>query len=217
MARRPISIKRRRRRSIILTLMSIAGIAVICAVWRAAGPSGEAEAAEATEKPLSEETTIHPPDYGKNDLPIVFKTPKPDIFQAEFTEDEITMAAQALWGEAHGVESRMEQAAVVWCFLNRVDRWGESLGDIVTSPHQFAYSAAYITVDDQGRDLKDVVYDVVERWEREKNGKSDVGRVLPSQYLYFGGDGEHNYFRTDYNRFDDVWEWTLPSPYKEDK
>ena len=38
-----------------------------------------------------------------------------------WTEEEVTILAQMLWGEARGVKSITEQAACVWCVLNRVD------------------------------------------------------------------------------------------------
>lgn len=36
------------------------------------------------------------------------------------------------------------------------------------------------------------------RWELEKMGYIDVGRTLPSEYLYFSGNGEYNTYRTEY-------------------
>lgn len=38
-----------------------------------------------------------------------------------WTEADLELIAQTVWAEARGVESRAEQAAVVWCILNRVD------------------------------------------------------------------------------------------------
>ena len=140
---------------------------------------------------------------------------EPLDFQAAITDEEITLAAKTVWGEAHGVESRMEQAAVVWCALNRVEEWGDPLWKIVTAKHQFAYDPENPTVDDFGRDLEELVRDVVARWEREQNGDFGVGRVLPHGYLFFGGDGEHNYFRREYDDFGSVWGWHLPNPYEE--
>ena len=140
--------------------------------------------------------------------------PQDPPFTADITDDEIYMAAQTVWGEAHGVQSRMEQAAVVWCVLNRVDAWGDSLSKIVTAPHQFAYGPDNPTVDDFGRDLIELVMDVIGRWESEKCGEQNVGRVLPSQYLWFGGENGHNWFRDSYTSFDNIWDWSLPDPYE---
>ena len=46
-----------------------------------------------------------------------------------WTEAELELIAQTVWAEARGVESRAEQAAVVWCILNRVDAgtWGDTI------------------------------------------------------------------------------------------
>lgn len=149
--------------------------------------------------------------------PIMEPKIEPLEFQRSFTDEEIEMAAKVVWGEARGIESRMEQAAVVWCLLNRVDKYNESLWRVITKPYQFNYSADYATVDDYGRDLVELVKDVVDRYEREKNGETDVGRVLPKMYLWFGGEDGHNHFRNNYefNSGTIMWGWTLPDPYTE--
>lgn len=46
-----------------------------------------------------------------------------------------------------------------------------------------------------------------------KDGETDTGRVLPSDYLWFSGDGKHNYFRNAY-KGGETWDWSLPSPYE---
>lgn len=143
--------------------------------------------------------------------------PMPTVtIETEIPEDrsDITIAAKAVWGEARGVESEMEQAAVVWCFLNRVDKYGNTLGEVVTEPNQFHYNKDFPTVDDYGRDLEELVKDVVDRWVMEQSGQTNVGRVLPREYIYFSGDGEHNHFRTDYADFSNVYDWTLENPYR---
>lgn len=47
----------------------------------------------------------------------------------------------------------------------------------------------------------------------EKNGETDVGRVLPKEYTFFIGDGFENHF-TDEWKSTDYWDWSLPSPYE---
>ena len=206
--RHPIPIKRRKRQCIGWTIFAIICIAVIVLIWRAVGTKKEPSEG----KPLSEETTIHPSEFIR---PPAAPTATPATFKANFTDEEITIAAKTVWGEARGIESQMEQAAVVWCALNRYDNGhGESLESIFTEPHQFHYDESFSTVDDYGRDLTALVRDVVGRWEREKNGETNVGRVLPSEYIYFGGDGTHNYFRDDYNFNGNIWDWSLPNPYE---
>ena len=40
-----------------------------------------------------------------------------------------------------------------------------------------------------------------------------LGRVLPPEYLFFGGDGKHNTFRTEWDG-GEYWDWSWPSPYE---
>lgn len=126
-------------------------------------------------------------------------------------EAEVEMLARVLWGEARGVPSDMEKAAVVWCVLNRVDaeRWPDTVAGVVTEPSQFAgYSPDYPATEE----LKAIAADVLTRWERERREGGDVGRVLPAEYFFFTGDGERNYFRTEFTG-GTFWDWTLPNPY----
>jgi hypothetical protein len=134
---------------------------------------------------------------------------------------DVTMLAKLVYGEARGVESQTEQAAVIWCVLNRVDSegygMGKSIKHVVTFKNQFiGYSPKHPTVDDYGRDLKVLASDVLERWHRESQGETDVGRVLPKEYKWFCGKNGHNVFRDAYKRSEaNTWNWTLESPYKE--
>lgn len=36
-----------------------------------------------------------------------------------YTEETVTMCAKVVWAEARGIQSKAEQAAVIWCILNR--------------------------------------------------------------------------------------------------
>ena len=115
-----------------------------------------------------------------------------------------------LWGEARGVPSDTEKAACVWCVLNRVNQGMGTIVEVVTAPYQFVGYQEHHPVDP---DLKELCEDVLERWYREKSGETDVGRVLPSDYLFFTGDGEHNYFRNAYKN-GEIWTWDYESPYE---
>lgn len=129
------------------------------------------------------------------------------------SDDEIDILAQLVWAEARGVDSRMEQAAVVWCALNRVDAgmWGSTITEVVTAKHQFAYRpSAPVT-----EEMRELVADVVDRWVREQLGSDDVGRVLPEDYLYFAGRNGRNWFRQEYGSRA-YWDWSLPDPYSEE-
>ncbi len=59
-----------------------------------------------------------------------------------YTEADVEMLARLIWVEARGVESQTEQAAVVWCVLNRLynpDRLENSIAEVVCAPYQFDY------------------------------------------------------------------------------
>lgn len=127
--------------------------------------------------------------------------------------EDVEMLAKLLYGEARGVESETEQAAVVWCVLNRVDATGYACGgnieQTVTFKNQFT---GYDPDNPVEPELAKLAKDVLTRWYAEKAGYTNVGRVLPKKYLYFMGDGHHNHFTTEY-KGDDCWDWELDSPY----
>lgn len=128
----------------------------------------------------------------------------------QWTAEEATALAKMLWGEARGISSDTEKAACIWCVLNRVDSGQGTIIDVVTAPYQFVGYQESNPVD---VDLYALCEDVLSRWYREKDGETDVGRVLPSEYLFFTGDGQHNYFRNAYKN-GMVWTWGYKTPYK---
>ena len=129
----------------------------------------------------------------------------------EVTEYEINMLAKAVWGEARGC-NKLQQSAVVWCILNRVDAGRGSIAEVITAPDQFhGYSRNFPVTDE----IKTLVEDVVARWKLEKTICGDVGRTLPSKYLYFRSDGTGigNIFRTEWSGNYEVWNWDCWNPY----
>lgn len=197
--------KRRRRRarpSLPLLVLSAAVVSLFFALAAIAGADNAAELPEATIAPYAERVTQNTPVAATPEA-----TPAPYIPN----ETEVEMLARLIWGEARGVASDMEKAAVVWCVLNRVDAdgWPDTVAEVVTQPFQFVgYSPDYPATEE----LKEIAADVLTRWEREKQEGGDAGRVLPAEYVFFTGDGERNYFRTEY-RGGVYWEWTLNNPY----
>lgn len=129
-----------------------------------------------------------------------------------YTPAEAVMMAKVMYCEARGVRSRTEIACVGWTICNRVDAGYGALAKVITAPNQFAYRAGAPTVSDYGYDLAALAADVLDRWSRERAGQTDVGRVLPRDYLWYAGDGRHNYFRNRY-RNGTRWNYALPSPY----
>lgn len=153
-----------------------------------------------------------------------------EIIAKEYDLDIIDIAYLARTIAGEGGTGNMERAAVAWCVLNRVDSsiYPGTIQAVVTSPNQFHLS--YYIYD---ADIR-LAADVLERWYREKDGETNVGRVLPSQYCYFRGfkwkdratewgmprpTRSHNWFftRAEYNKGKyerDYWDWSLPNPYE---
>lgn len=158
------------------------------------------------------ETTQAPPtEMYQVDLPIVTQTTRakeePDT---ALDPEELELVARTIWGEAEGVASRDEQAAVAWCILNRVDAWGKTIEEVVTAPSQF--HGYYRVKGEVPENFRYLAADVMNRWNAEKKGSKDVGRVLPAGYLYFVGDGDRNHFTKEWGTRN-YWDWSLPSPY----
>lgn len=122
------------------------------------------------------------------------------------TDKEINMIAQTIWGEARGL-STIEQSMVVWCILNRVDDgyWGDSVAEVITYPNQFhGYHKSYPIEEE----FVALARDVVTRWQMEKYCTGNIGRTLPSKYLYFNAKNGHNVFKTNYKQPYESYDWS---------
>lgn len=126
------------------------------------------------------------------------------------TEEELTILAKIVYREARGIENKAHQAAVIWCILNRVDDgyWGDTITEVATYPNAFAW----VPDTPVEQEFLLLAADVCERWNLEKAGASEVGRVLPTEYLYFTGSGGLNHFTTEW-KGTKTWDWSLKSPY----
>ena len=128
------------------------------------------------------------------------------------TSEDAEIMAKMMWGECRGIDSKMEQAATAWCVLNRVDdeRWGDTIREVITQPHQFTGYRPSNPVDPE---LLELAQDVIDRWQAEKDGQTDVGRVLPKEYTFFAqGGGGHNNFSETWP-ISKIWDWSLDDPY----
>ncbi|MCX4266161.1 MAG: cell wall hydrolase, partial [Firmicutes bacterium] len=59
-----------------------------------------------------------------------------------YTEADVEMLARLIYTEARGVNSKTEQAAVVWVVLNRLDnpnRPQKTIAEVICAPYQFDY------------------------------------------------------------------------------
>ena len=123
---------------------------------------------------------------------------------------DAVIIAKVIYAEARGIDNQMDQAAVAWCILNRLDTgiWGNTVKKVVTSPYQFAWRRSAPVIDE----YYEIACDVLLRWNLEKMGLEDVGRVLPKEYLYFTGRNGKNYFRDEYEG-GTYWNWDCTNPY----
>lgn len=173
------------------------------------------EVATPTPKPTptpTPEVVVEEPTPEATPEPTPEPTPTPEPVVPTYSSEAI-MIAKVIYSESRGIYSQTEQACVAWTILNRADAYGSSVAAVITAPNQFAYVPSAPTVDDYGRDLVALAQDVLDRWYREKAGETNVGRVLPQGYLYYHGDGKHNYFRQEYGNKRNVWDYAWGTVY----
>lgn len=131
------------------------------------------------------------------------------IVEVTIEATDVELIAKTIWGEARGL-STLEQSAVIWCILNRVDAGYGTIVDVITAPNQFVGYSSSNPVTDEFAALAE---DVLTRWQMEKLCIGDIGRTLPSDYLWFTGDNQHNYFRNAFSGNYDTWNWDCWNPY----
>ena len=130
--------------------------------------------------------------------------------QTFYTDADAVILAKIMRSEGGSIKSDTEKACLAWVVLNRVDAgYGDTIAVVATAAAQFGYNSKTPVRDD----LLYLSYDVLGRWAREKNGETDVGRVLPKDYMWYNGDGKHNYFRNAYIG-GTIWDYSLTSPYE---
>ena len=117
----------------------------------------------------------------------------PEVVE-KYSSHEITLAAQTVWGEARGC-SRDEQKLVVWCICNRADARNQSVEEVITAPYQFA---GYDPDHPVEPEIVEVVEEVLQAWDRGEEALVLSPYATTSNYQFFRGDGEHNWFREEY-------------------
>lgn len=170
-------------------------------------------------EPLTVENQIVPTQFdGYVEQPEVTNDEVPQMTEEELIRSVITerqekKLAQTLYGEDRncgGPEDTMKQAAVIWSIFNRCDAYGQTVDEVITRSQYHGWFP-----DQQHPQwAHEIVRDVALRWAREKMGETDVGRVLPPEYLFFSAGGRHEKFRTGY-RTSDYWDWSAENPYYE--
>ena len=203
---------RRRRRRIrqlqllVAACILVTGVVLVCAARHSSKQEAKEAAAAAAQTEAQEMKTVEPP--AQNQEPEEEPEPERDW------DEEARYMAQACFGEGWICQSKTEWAAIYWNILNRVDSDDPYYPDnIIGVVAQSAQYHGYDPTNPVLPVLKELALDVIDRWQREKQGETDVGRVLPPEYLFFGGDGKHNTFRTEWDG-GEYWDWSWPSPYE---
>ena len=157
------------------------------------------------EPPVVETSTVTP-----QVIEVIIEEPVAETPKYEIDRSDVEMLARLTWGEARGCTTT-EQAAVMWCVLNRVDSedplFPDTIQEVITQKNQFH---GYNINNPIWPELEDLARDVLMRWLT-----NEEGRVLPLEYCWFSGDGLHNYFRDAYGlNKANIWDWSLESPYE---
>lgn len=153
------------------------------------------------------------PSIVETDVSLPTPTPTLEVVEPEltmyYTEDEVIQVAKFLYQEARGVPSDTRVACCAWIVCNRVDGgYGDTISEIWGYP-QIWYEEHWPVTDRMYR----IASDVLTRWNIEKNTGYCEGRVLPPDYFWYTGDGVNNNFRNVYSDKDNIWDYSLPSPY----
>ncbi|MEG2103859.1 MAG: cell wall hydrolase [Oscillospiraceae bacterium] len=207
------------------TLKSLLILPMLCLVIGILATSGKAQGAWTDRQTKAHEIAVLARSMGMpetdaiivraqeiwhEDYLIHINDPPIEALPLTYTDSDAQMLAKTLYHECRGIVSDTEKACIAWTILNRVDAgYADTISGVVTAAAQFAYSPNAPTWDN----LLKLSYDVLNRWDREKKGETEVGRVLPKDYLWYGGDGAHNYFRNSY-KGGTRWDYSLPSPYE---
>lgn len=226
------SIRRARTARIMRMALLLTAVVLIFLMFPATAGStgGETTIPEATEAPFKQ---TEPVDTDIGLVPLVHKVTYDQVqtedtepeatdpvvveYEKLYTEADVIALAKMAWGEALVTKSDTEMAATMWCVLNRFDcndpyyRNCKTIEAIVKQSGAFA---GYSSRNPEDEHLILLARDVLDRWNAEQHGETDVGRVLPADYLFFHGDGKHNHFRKEYKHDGHYWDWSLESPYE---
>ena len=138
-----------------------------------------------------------------------------ELVRSVLSENDELILARMLWGEDRENPMFM-RAAIIWCVFNRMDQSRLPIEQLINQT-QFPGYREENPVKNWAIDL---IRDVAVRYVLEQNGFTDVGRVLPKEYLYYEQPPGKRYhiFKTRLKLSDKnnkIWDWSLPSPYNE--
>ena len=180
------------RRRLKLTRILVSGSVMLGLVSFISWPGPRQDCAPSASQmlPLTAESLV---EEVLSPMPTTFVESESEVV-AKYSSYEVTLLCQTVYGEARGC-SREEQMLVVWCVCNRADSSGASIEQVVTAPRQFhGYSPEHPVTDE----IRSVVLEVLDAWSRGQEALVYEPYATTSEYLYFSGDGVHNWFREEY-------------------
>ena len=137
--------------------------------------------------PVPPETSVYTPNTYPSQQSVL------NTAMEAIPDELVAEAALLAWGEYSGTDYA-QRTAPIWCACNRADAWGLTLEEVM---HSDAFHGL-LTDREVPEEWYDLARETLARWELEKMGYIDVGRTLPSEYLYFSGNGVVNVYRTEY-------------------
>lgn len=188
-----ILIKSTTRRRSKLTRILVSGSAILllasCVSWN--GPEQDYVPSVSPTLPLTDELqSVESVSFDEVESELI-NIGEPVV---KYTSDEVTLVSQTVYGEARGC-SREEQMLVAWCICNRADSSGASIEQVVKAPRQFhGYNPEHPVTDE----IRNAVLEVLDAWSNGQEALVYEPYATTSEYLYFSGDGVHNWFREDW-------------------
>lgn len=133
------------------------------------------------------------------------------------TRDEVYCLARLVHGEASICTTEVK-ATVAWIVLNRVDaeNYPNTIREVCEQEGQFAgwsrECSSVPTVEE-----REMCYQIILAWKNF----DDRYRTIPSDYLYFRGNGTTNYFTTYFTKSlseakRNAWTFTMPNHFEEE-
>lgn len=117
----------------------------------------------------------------------------------EYTDADVDMLAKLVYSEA-GICASVEQRLIVWTVFQRVDSTDpdfhnmNTIAEVVTEPHQFAYDETAPIKDD----IRRMCEEELEKWVIGEAPPTVTPYAPSLPYLFFEGDGYHNWFRAEW-------------------
>ncbi|MCI8331642.1 MAG: hypothetical protein HFE78_02305 [Clostridiales bacterium] len=168
------------------------------------------EKQEETTAPSEEDEEINDPETLVTQEPVIepFSSSLDWSFvYDEISDEELTLLAQLIQGEA-GSSPLTQKAAIVWVVFNRIDNGYGDLTDVVTGGAFHGWGEWQ----EASEENKMLAKDVYIRWQAEKAGFTEVGRIIPPNCCHFSGNGMRNLFRVGGLK-GEVWDFRWQSPY----